>query len=524
MCSQNNEGRCSFYFDQISQVREVAEQRRVLLEIGSRLERNRVELVRAWLRIRDKQGRLVALEPNRAQREFERRYTERNIVLKARQLGITTWAAARFFVATITQPGTVPVQVAHDQQSAEAIFRIVHRFLENLPENLRKGALRTARNNVRQIAFPVLDSEYRVASAGDPDAGRGTTIRNLHASEVARWPADPGETLASLLAAVPLDGNVVLESTANGVGGCFYDEWQRADENGVTRHFYPWWYADEYCLAPSGRETAPLTPAEQELVAEHGLSFAQIAFRRSMQRRYGRLAPQEFAESAESCFLASGDCVFDVALITARLEQSPEPLRSAQNDRLQVWWPAAPLAHRRYVIGVDVASGSSIGDYSCAQIVDLETGLQCAELHGHLTPRELAHEVAQLSHEYHDALIAVERNNHGHAVLAHLEQSGSCPIYEMAGAAGWETNVATRPRAIEAFAALLAARVELFSSRRLLNECRAFVRRQNGSPAAAPGAHDDCVMAMAIAQAVRNDVLHGVFRFGSAPQTAFLNS
>ncbi len=54
-------------------------------------------------------------------------------MLKARQVGITTYIAARFFIQTITRPGTLTVQVAHSEESAEAIFKIVHRFWENLP-------------------------------------------------------------------------------------------------------------------------------------------------------------------------------------------------------------------------------------------------------------------------------------------------------------------------------------------------------------------------------------------------------
>ena len=77
--------------------------------------------------------------------EFERRRGRHNIVLKARQMGMTTWAAARFFLRTITQPGTLTLEVAHTQEAAEEIFRIVHRFLDCLPEDLREGALRRSR-------------------------------------------------------------------------------------------------------------------------------------------------------------------------------------------------------------------------------------------------------------------------------------------------------------------------------------------------------------------------------------------
>ena len=115
--------------------------------------RNRDLLIESLLRIRSKKRHLVVLSANRAQREYSRRCTKRNIVLKARQLGITTYVAARFFMQTITHPGTVTVQVAHDQDSAEEIFRIVHRFWNNLPEPLQRGVLVRSRANVQEIVF-----------------------------------------------------------------------------------------------------------------------------------------------------------------------------------------------------------------------------------------------------------------------------------------------------------------------------------------------------------------------------------
>lgn len=82
-------------------------------------------LIGGLLKARSKTRGLVRLVPNRAQREYANKCTRRNIVLKARQLGITTYIAARYYVETITQPGTMTVQVAHSQESAEEIFRIV---------------------------------------------------------------------------------------------------------------------------------------------------------------------------------------------------------------------------------------------------------------------------------------------------------------------------------------------------------------------------------------------------------------
>ena len=492
----------------------------LLLALGARLDAPGVRefLMQALLRIRDRNGDVVRFIPNRAQRSLAGRCSRRNIVLKARQLGVTTYVAARFFLSTITRPGTLTVQVAHDRQSAEQIFRIVHRFLERMPAWLQAGALVTSRDNIGQIVFPRLDSEYRIESAGDGAAGRGMTIQNLHCSEVARWPGDAAATLASLRAAVPGDGTVVLESTPCGAGGVFYDEWQRAAESGYVRHFFPWWFEESYKESSSRPERAdasaaegpcvldlgPFSAEEKELIEREGLTPGQIAFRRRLRSEFRGLAPQEYAEDDTHCFLASGNCVFEVAKVEARLAECGEPAETRDNGRLKLWLPANG---HQYVIGVDPAGGGSEGDYACASVIERTTAMQCAEWRGHFTPQELAARVAGLAREYNHALVAVERNNHGHAVLAHLARGEKYEgLYEHGGQLGWLTSAVTRPAMLANFAAILSESPQLFSSRALLEECKTFVRHPDGSSSAAAGAHDDCIFAMSIALAVRQEM------------------
>jgi hypothetical protein len=465
-------------------------------------------LIAKLLKIRPKRGNVALLKLNQAQQEYSRTCSRRNIVLKARQLGITTYVAARYFIQTITTPGTLTVQVAHNEDSAQAIFRVVHRFWEKLPKAMKEGALVRSRANVRQIVFPKLDSEYRVETADD-NAGRGMTIHNLHCSEVSRWPRNGLEALASLRAAVVPDGDIVLESTANGAAGVFYEEWQKAGETGYTQHFFPWWYEDQY--QEEKWKSEPLTPEEEELVQKHGLSEAQLAWRRMRWRDLRRLAAQEYAEDPVACFLASGECVFDLEAVeqaTVRAGQA-EP---EDNGRMMTWFP--PTKGHQYIIGVDTAGGGSEGDYSCAQVIERGMGLQCAELHGHFPPFELARKVAGLGRKYEAALVAVERNNHGYGVLAHLKELNYENIFEQGGQDGWLTSAASRPAMIENLAAVLMAKPELFHSLRLLGELRTFVRRSDGNAAAAEGAHDDCVMAMAVALAVRREDAGRVARRG----------
>ena len=171
------------------------------------------------------------------------------------------------------------------QEAAEEIFRMVHRFVENLPQDLRRSAAEIEVNR-RQLVFPGLDSEYRVETAGDANAGRGLTIQNLHCSEVARWGRMRPEVLAALRAAVPPGGEIVLESTPNGVGGCFYREWQRAEETGYVRHFFPWWMDAGYRIEGRRGGGAAGRVAERGRTAADGELRAgreQIAFRRQVR-------------------------------------------------------------------------------------------------------------------------------------------------------------------------------------------------------------------------------------------------
>lgn len=454
------------------------------------------------LRVRTREGGIAALIPNAVQRAFEDTRGERNIILKARQMGLTTWVAARFFMRTITQPGTLTLQVAHTQPAAEEIFRIIHRFYQHLSDVLRLGRLKTSRANVRQLVFPEIDSQYRVESAADRNAGRGFTVQNLHCSELARWPGDPAETLAGLRAALAPGAEMVLESTPDGAGGCFHDEWLRAPETGLVRHFFPWWMEERYVSSPV--DPASYTQDEQELVARVGLSPEQVGYRRALRANFGRLARQEYAEGPDSCFQMSGSCYFEADVVEARLKEAPEPVSRRANGELSIW--LSPQLGRTYLVAVDPAGGGTEGDYSAMEVIDLAEGYQCAEFAGHVGGLELARKAAGLAAEYNQACLVVEQNNHGGTVLAYLDSDCHYrSIYEMDGKGGWQTNALTRPRALAHLGAILAKAPQIFLSAAFLRECRTFVRLPNGGMAAQAGAHDDRVMAMAIAFAVRKE-------------------
>jgi hypothetical protein len=298
-------------------------------------------------------------------------------------------------------------------------------------------------------------------------------------------------------------GELVLESTPQGVSGCFYDEWKKADETGMIRHFFPWWMENRYRAAAVDEKS--LTEEERELMARHGLDREQIGYRRQIRADFRGLARQEYAEDEESCFLASGESVFELEAIDTRLETMTDAVEQRHNGELQIWLP--PVKGKEYLVAVDPAGGGSEGDYSAAEVLEMETGLQCAEFAGHVGGLELARLATGLAEEYNGAWLVVERNNHGSGVLALAETACKYGrIYRQAGQGGWLTTSVSRPAVIGRLDAALVDEPERFQSRRLLAECRSFVRLPNGSSGAQAGAHDDRVMAMAIGLAARAEL------------------
>jgi hypothetical protein len=288
-----------------------------------------------------------------------------------------------------------------------------------------------------------------------------------------------------------------------GSSGCFWQQWQDAEETGTRQHFFPWWLEDAYTAAPVPADA--LTDGERILVEEHRLSPAQIGYRRQIHANFRGLAQQEYAEDPESCFLASGSCYFHAPGIDARLRTLPAP--TITDGELHTWLVPQPGVD--YLVAVDPAGGGLDGDFSVVQVIEIKSALQCAELRILRSPNDLIPYIEKLARQYNDALVVVERNNHGAAVLALLQAHHCERLYEQRGKPGWLTTSVTRPDMLGIFHAALAESPDLFMSERLLRECRNFVRLPNGRAEARAGEHDDCVMAMAIALAARQEKLSG---------------
>ena len=189
------------------------------------------------LKIRPKAGMLEPFRFNPAQRRLhellEKQKAEtgrvRAIVLKARQLGVSTYVAARKFHQAIHNPGLRVAVVGHERRASSNLFGIVKRFYDHLPEEIRPSI---GTSNAEELIFDKLDFGYIVSVATNEGTGRSATAQLLHASEAAFW-ADLPLQMASLLQVVPdIDGSeVIIETTANGYND-FHSLWRKAQAGG----------------------------------------------------------------------------------------------------------------------------------------------------------------------------------------------------------------------------------------------------------------------------------------------------
>jgi len=200
-------------------------------------------------------GLVIPFKPNRAQKRLLARLWHRNVILKARQLGFTTLICVLWLDTALFNENMRCGIIAQDREAAEVIFRDKVKFAyENLPPDLR-ATMPLARDSASELLFAHNNSSIRVATSM-----RSGTIHRLHISEFgkicAKYPDKAKEVVTGSIPAVPKSGILIIESTAEGREGEFYDITMRAkaaketDKELTVRdyrfHFFAWWDANEY--------------------------------------------------------------------------------------------------------------------------------------------------------------------------------------------------------------------------------------------------------------------------------------
>lgn len=266
------------------------------------------------LKIRTKSGSVEPLALNKAQIYLHERLEEqrrktgriRALVLKGRQQGISTYIGARYYWRTTHRKGIRTFILTHEQSATDNLFGMVNRYHEHCPAMVRPT---TGAANAKELSFIKLDSGYEVGTAGTKAVGRSKTVQLFHGSEVAFWPNAPTH-FAGVVQAIPdlPDTEIVLESTANGVGGEFHERWQMA-EAGIGDYiavFIPWYWQPEYCRQVDA--SFVLDDDEQAYADAYGLTLEQMAWRRAKisELKDPLLFRQEYPATASEAFQMTG--------------------------------------------------------------------------------------------------------------------------------------------------------------------------------------------------------------------------
>lgn len=269
------------------------------------------------LQVKTKAGEIVPFRLNRAQEfihaKLERQLAEtgrvRAIVLKGRQQGASTLIGGRFYWKTSQEFGKSTFILTHEQAATDNLFAMTKRFHEHTPDGFKP---QTAADNAKELWFNVLDSRYKVATAGAKATGRSATAQYFHGSEMAFWP-QAADHMAGIGQTIPNEPGteIILESTGNGIGNAFHKMWTEAVavDSEYQAIFVPWFWDDGYTKeVPEGFAL----DADEAIYAEaYSLTPGQMAWRRAKIRDdFGgdvSLFNQEYPATPEMAFMRGAE-------------------------------------------------------------------------------------------------------------------------------------------------------------------------------------------------------------------------
>lgn len=456
-------------------------------------------------KIKTTEKTLITYKRNLAQTNYSVRKASWNIILKARQLGFSTECLIDLLDDTITGANTNSAIVAHERDKVVKLFEIVKRAFENLPDSVKPTVSFDNRN---ELYFPDLDSKIYVTLDT-----RSETVHNLHWSEVA-FTQGAENKAAAIFASVPKGGKITLETTANGMGGYFYDEWEDKQSK-FTKHFYNWLWEKRY---QEELETSidELRADYRTLALRYGLMLdieerfnlipEQFQFYVNQVRKNKHLVLQEYPTTALEAFIAAGRNIFHH--VDLQKHRVIPPIDRKWGDML-IW--EHPLKSSRYVIGVDPSGGIG-GDNAVIEVLNAFTGEQVAEYaSNYIKPNQLGLTAMEIGNYYNKALIVIESNNHGHAVIDAIRHKYS-NLYrhetmdkttrEKSYTIGWNTTGMSKPLLVDKLEEAVRDETIEIHSEDLIKEMKVFVQTDEPNKqgyGAEGSAHDDRVMAMGLA-------------------------
>ncbi|AUQ64427.1 terminase [Phaeobacter inhibens] len=269
----------------------------------------------------DKRGHQVKFTPNTQQLDFMETLHGRDLILKARQLGFTTFAGIISLDEAYWNPNWAAAIIAHTKPDAQKILKTKVRYpYDQLPDGLK--AANPLVNDAADTLALANNSSVVVTNSA-----RGGTLNRLHVSEFgkicARFPDKAKEIVSGSFPAAE-NGSITIESTAEGQQGEFFDMVQKAKEKGGRElspreyrlHFYPWWQNPEYTV-PEEWATISDEDARYFSELEHSQGIALTAGQKAwwvlqeetlggtMKREYPATPEEAFEQALEGAYFAN---------------------------------------------------------------------------------------------------------------------------------------------------------------------------------------------------------------------------
>lgn len=494
-------------------------------------DENKVAWIESFIKIADKEGKLVPFILTDEQKELVQNMQSNNIILKSRQLGISSITIALSIRECVVHENTTCFLVSHNQSSCNTIFDKLKQQYHSLPDIIKPKLIG---NNRQALCFDN-GSKITCLTAGNKEIGRGDTLNGIvHLSEFAFW-KNADKQLHALSQAVSESGRIIIESTANGFNKFseLYIQAKNGD-NSYKPFFFNWingksLFANQYEQAVAEYEARTsqkikdmeLDEDEQELL-KMGASLAQIAWRRKKVSTDGLDTFQvEYPSTDTECFLTTGQQLFDSKRITASLttivENKIKPLAKKQvtgiptilmpylGKTFHIW--QLPRIGEKYYIGVDCSEGLG-QDYSTAIVLNRE-GQQVAEFRNNkIKPYQYADVLNALGRYYNKALLTVEKASGGHSVIErlryeqHYMNMTKYKTYDefqrTIWRVGFDTNNKTKSIIVNDCREWFDKGLIQIKSKDMLEEMKVFVANDNGSMGAISGSHDDLVMGLCL--------------------------
>ena len=415
---------------------------------------------------------------------------DRTVILKSRQLGITTLCAAYSLWLMLFQKDQSILALAPTQEKARNIVDKVRFAYAELPSWLKVAA-----QEDNKLSLILTNGSKIKAASGASESSRGYTANVLILDEAA-FIENADELWGSAQQTLATGGRAIVLSTPNGMDKWFYQLWTASEnqDNNFIPIKLPW----------------------------HVHPNRNLKWREDQDKELGK---KMAAQECDCNFLNSGDIYFDSEDIQYYTDNILDPIKT-EGPKDDIWIWEFPVDQRSYMVVVDTAKGDG-SDSSGIQIIDIYSGTQVAEYKGDADTKMLSKMAVSLSIKYNSALLVVENTGLGHATMSDVLELGYNNIYYSPKGdtlnvsqyvtqfyeydtsrmtPGFTTSTKTRPEVLLAMKSYVRDHSIRINSRRTVNEMSTFVWK-NGKPQAQTGFHDDLVMPYAIGLFLRDSAI-----------------